>query len=133
MTNETFNFDKFQILVAPTPEYREPTDVCIPSPCGPNAKCQAVNGSPSCSCLPEFIGTPPACRPECSSNSDCAYNLACINRKCQDPCPGSCGVNTECSVTQHTPNCKCQKGYVGNPFIACHIIQQEREFCIDII
>ncbi|CAH1100710.1 unnamed protein product [Psylliodes chrysocephalus] len=92
---------------------------CIPSPCGPNAQCKEINNSPSCSCLPEFIGTPPNCRPECVSNSECPNNLACINQKCKDPCPGICGENAECRVVSHTPNCVCIQGYVGNPFVRC--------------
>jgi hypothetical protein len=69
--------------------------------------------------LPEFIGTPPNCRPECVSNSECANHLACINQKCKDPCPGTCGQNAECRVISHTPNCICISGYSGNPFQRC--------------
>ncbi|RZC36333.1 hypothetical protein BDFB_000151 [Asbolus verrucosus] len=82
-----------------------PINPCQPSPCGSNAQCKEINGSPSCSCLPEFIGSPPNCRPECSSNTECASHLACINNKCKDPCPGTCGSNAECRVISHTPNC----------------------------
>ena len=92
---------------------------CQPSPCGPNSQCKDINGSPSCSCLPQFIGNPPNCRPECVSNSECASHLACINQKCIDPCPRVCGHNAECRVVSHTPNCVCQFNYVGNPFISC--------------
>lgn len=114
------------------PEYREPAHACVPSPCGPNSQCQDVNGSPSCSCLPEYVGSPPACRPECTTNSDCSYNLACMNRKCKDPCVSACGFNAECSVTQHTANCYCPQGYTGNPFVGCRIAPQECEFCFDL-
>lgn len=100
-----------------------PTNPCQPSPCGPNAQCKEINGSPSCSCLPEFIGTPPGCRPECSSNSECANHLACVNNKCKDPCPGICGSSAECRVISHTPNCVCLPGYTGDPFVQCSIYQ----------
>jgi len=93
---------------------------CQPSPCGPNAECRVIRESPSCSCLPEFLGTPPNCRPECVSNSECASNLACINRKCKDPCPGTCGLNAECRVVSHTPNCVCLPGFFGDPFLQCN-------------
>lgn len=102
----------------------ERTNPCLPSPCGPNSQCKQVGESPSCSCLPEFIGPPPNCRPECVSNSECANHMACINQKCRDPCPGTCGVNAECKVISHTPNCICAVGYEGNPFIQCNPIQQ---------
>lgn len=96
-----------------------PTDPCVPSPCGPNAQCKVIRDSPSCSCLPEFIGIPPRCKPECVSNSECPNHLACIKQKCKDPCPGTCGVNSECHVISHTPNCVCIIGYIGDPFIQC--------------
>lgn len=100
-----------------------PTNPCEPSPCGPNAQCKVSGESPSCSCLPEFIGSPPYCKPECVSNSECPANLACINKKCKDPCVGICGQNAECRVVSHTPNCVCLSGYVGNPFVQCSISQ----------
>lgn len=101
-----------------------PVNPCQPSPCGPNAQCQVSGDAPSCSCLSGFIGTPPNCRPECVSNSECASHLACINQKCRDPCPGTCGANAECRVVSHTPNCICIIGYVGDPFSQC--VQQEQ-------
>lgn len=94
---------------------------CQPSPCGPNAQCRPVADSPSCSCLPDFSGSPPYCRPECATNSDCSSHLACINQKCKDPCPGSCASNAECHVVSHTPMCTCMSGYTGNPFTECTI------------
>lgn len=92
---------------------------CEPSPCGPYAQCKVIGDSPSCSCLPEYIGSPPNCKPECVSHNDCPSNLACINQKCKDPCPGVCGSNAECRVITHTPNCVCIQGYVGDPFTYC--------------
>lgn len=103
-----------------------PSNPCQPSPCRPNAECRVVGEAPSCSCLSEFIGTPPQCRPECVSNSECANHLACINQKCKDPCPGVCGQNAECRVVSHTPNCVCLVGFVGNPFIRCDQKIEER-------
>lgn len=94
-------------------------NLCVPSPCGPNSRCQVINESPSCSCLPEFLGSPPNCKPECISNSECSTHLACISQKCRDPCPGSCGPNSECRVISHTPMCVCSYGFVGDPFIQC--------------
>lgn len=96
-----------------------PGNPCQPSPCGPNAQCRVAGDSPSCSCLPEFVGTPPTCRPECVGHNECPNHLACINQKCSDPCPGICGTNAECRVVSHTPNCVCAQGYSGDPFSQC--------------
>jgi len=92
---------------------------CHPSPCGPNSKCVDIRGSPACSCLPDYLGRPPNCRPECTINAECASNLACINEKCRDPCPGSCGFAAQCNVVNHTPSCSCPAGYTGDPFTSC--------------
>lgn len=97
------------------------TNPCQPSPCGPNSQCRVVGETPSCSCLSEFIGVPPNCKPECISNGECPSILACINQKCKDPCPGTCGQNAECRVVSHTPNCVCVEGYIGNPFVLCNL------------
>ena len=109
-------------LTAPPPTPTTPPVInpCVPSPCGPNSQCRNVGDSPSCSCLPNFLGSPPNCRPECTINSECPSNLACINSKCRDPCPGSCGINALCEVRNHNPNCRCPSGYEGDSFISCY-------------
>lgn len=101
---------------------------CIPSPCGPNALCQITNKSPSCTCMDSYIGSPPNCRAECTINSDCASNRACINQKCRDPCPGSCGLQTECHVYQHAAVCSCREGFTGNPFQSCYLKEDIGKF-----
>jgi hypothetical protein len=108
-------------ILAPPIEPTQPivTDPCVPSPCGANSQCRNIGGNPSCSCLPEFTGSPPNCRPECTINSECSSNLACIRQKCRDPCPGSCGSGAQCSVINHTPICTCPEGYTGDPFSYC--------------
>jgi hypothetical protein len=85
--------------------------------------------SPSCSCLPDFLGSPPLCRPECVSNSECATNVACVGRMCRDPCPGLCGVNAECRVVSHTPTCVCATGFSGDPFVQC-LLQQCKAYFV---
>lgn len=112
-------------LYLETPEYREPTHPCIPSPCGQFSQCREINNQPVCSCLKEYIGRPPNCRPECVIQSDCPANLACINERCKDPCPGSCGFNSECIVINHSPICSCQAGYTGDPFSGCNPIPRK--------
>ena len=95
-------------------------DPCVPNPCGPNSNPpRNIGDRCQCSCLSEMIGSPPNCRPECVINSDCSSDKACINRKCQDPCPGLCGVNAYCRVRNHIPICVCNKGYSGDPFSQC--------------
>lgn len=100
-----------------------PVDPCQPSPCGSNAMCKIIGESPSCTCLPDFIGNPPNCRPECVSNSECASNLACINQKCKDPCPGGCGYNADCKVISHALVCSCPYGQTGDPLTSCSPIK----------
>lgn len=97
------------------------TNPCLPSPCGPFSQCQNINDVPSCSCLPQYSGSPPNCRPECLINTDCSSDKACINEKCIDPCPGSCGMNAECRVQSHVSICTCLEGYIGDPFTTCTI------------
>jgi len=97
------------------------TDPCQPSPCGPYSECRVINGQASCSCLVNYAGSPPNCRPECVSNNECSFNLACINQKCRDPCPGVCGLNAECRVVSHVPECYCIFGFIGNPFVSCAV------------
>lgn len=70
--------------------------------------------------MPDFIGAPPNCRPECISNSECAPLLACINKKCQNPCVNTCGTNAECRVVSHTPICICPELYSGDPTVQCN-------------
>ncbi|KAI4480699.1 hypothetical protein M0802_014155, partial [Mischocyttarus mexicanus] len=107
------------IFLSPIPQFEPEKDPCIPSPCGPNSHCRNVNGSPSCTCMKNYIGSPPQCRPECTTSIDCASNLACIQQKCQDPCPGSCGLNAVCTVHNHLPICSCFESYTGDPFVSC--------------
>ena len=96
-------------------------DPCEPNPCGPNSNPPRVVGDRcQCSCLPEMIGSPPNCRPECVINQDCPIDKACINRKCQDPCPGLCGINAQCNVRNHVPICICNPGFDGDPFVQCN-------------
>lgn len=113
------------------PEVRtEPKNPCIPTPCGANSECKFIGDSPACSCLPTYIGAPPNCRPECSINSECPANRACMNQKCVDPCPGSCGLNTQCTVINHTPACTCDAQYTGDPFTGCLPIQGKYNFLV---
>lgn len=92
---------------------------CTPTPCGPNSQCREINEIAVCSCLPNYIGRSPNCRPECVTNSECSRNLACLNERCVDPCIGVCSSQATCTVYNHQPNCRCPDGYTGDPFVAC--------------
>lgn len=96
-----------------------PKDLCRPSPCGPFSICRVRNDRSVCTCLPDYIGQPPNCKPECVISSECPANTACINQRCRDPCPGTCGQNSKCLVTNHSPICSCMQGYTGDPFQQC--------------
>lgn len=111
-------------FLATTPRPSE--NPCIPSPCGQNSQCRNVAGQAACSCLPNYIGRAPNCRPECTINEECPNNLACQNEKCVDPCPGSCGSFTICIVVNHAPNCQCVSGYTGDPFTGCSQIPRSK-------
>lgn len=98
---------------------KEKENPCVPSPCGPYSNCRIVNDHAVCSCDANYVGTPPACKPECIVSADCLQNKACINNKCRDPCPGTCGINAKCQVINHNPICSCPSNYVGDPFVRC--------------
>lgn len=96
-----------------------PSNPCIPTPCGPNSNCHVVNELSVCSCLPNYIGRAPNCRPECMTNSECARNLACVNERCIDPCIGTCGAYATCIVYNHQAVCRCPDEFTGDPFSTC--------------
>lgn len=102
----------------------------MPSPCGPYSECREFNGQAVCTCQPNYVGSPPQCRPECSVNTDCPRDLACLCNKCLDPCPGTCGFQAVCNVFNHVPSCTCLDGYWGDPFTSCQLKSPERKIII---
>lgn len=107
-----------------------PQDPCYPSPCGANAQCRIRDGVAYCECIHEFHGDPySGCRPECVLNNDCTKNLACIQTKCVDPCPGVCGQEALCTVTNHIPICSCPAGFTGDAFRLCY--SEPRDIPVD--
>ena len=59
-------------------------------------------------------------KPECTSDPECPFHLACIQEKCQDPCyTSTCGVNAECKAKNHRAICVCIYGFVGDPYTIC--------------
>lgn len=98
-------------------------NTCSSAVCGPNSQCREINNQPVCSCLPSYLGTPPACRPECVVSSECAQNEACVSQKCVNPCIGACGLRATCQVINHNPVCACLQRHSGNPFVVCQPIE----------
>lgn len=112
---------------------RRPENPCIPSPCGPNSLCQVKQGRPVCSCVANYIGSPPYCRPECTLNSECPADKACIQEKCQSPCANTCGHNARCAVIAHSAYCSCEDGYEGDAFFGCtKVISKYIYICYEI-
>lgn len=113
-------FNKLHVNIMPSiiaiKEYVNP---CKPSPCGPNSQCKEINEQAVCSCLLEYVGAPPACRPECTISSECSADKACVAKKCIDPCPGTCGDQALCRVLNHSPICSCRAGFTGDAFYRC--------------
>ncbi|XP_065223835.1 uncharacterized protein LOC135847999 [Planococcus citri] len=97
------------------------TNVCIPSPCGPNSECKQKDNHAICSCKKNQLDSPSTCRFECIFNSECPQDKACIGKTCQDPCAGMCGknTNTKCEVENHAPICSCIAGLTGDPSTEC--------------
>ncbi|XP_046660567.1 protein crumbs homolog 1-like isoform X1 [Homalodisca vitripennis] len=102
--------------------------ICLnpcPGPCYGNTICEVLEHVPSCSCKPGFSGNPhTGCEEkvpvnQCNNNTPCDNLLACIDGKCQDPCPGPCQGNTTCEVRDHVPHCVCKPGFSGNPVTGC--------------
>lgn len=119
------------ILVTYLPTTETP---CAKNPCGVNAVCKELNTAGSCSCIPNYYGDPYiACRPECMTNSECSMNKACINTKCQDPCPGICGNNALCNVVNHSPACSCVQGFRGNPYDSCTRIPESKKLELKLV
>lgn len=105
-----------------------PKNPCLPTPCGPFSQCRDDNNNLAiCSCLPNYYGSPPNCKPECTINADCPNDLSCQNQRCKNPCMGSCGYSAECIVSNHNANCFCPIGTTGDPFTSCNPISTPRK------
>lgn len=101
-------------------DHRDPCN-SFPPPCGPYSICEVRQKRPVCSCLPNMIGKPPSCRPQCLVNSECPLDQYCSDKnRCENACGTSiCGQNTQCNVVNHVPICGCLKGYRGDAFVGC--------------
>lgn len=70
-----------------------------------------------------LISDPIPPKPECTTDSDCSNDRACINERCKDPCQAAttslCAYNAECRVIMHRPVCVCREGLTGNGLSQC--------------
>lgn len=115
----------FSNIFLEKPVVEQNANPCVPNPCGPNSDCRSANDLPVCTCLKDYVGRPPNCRPECLISSECASNLSCQKEKCRDPCPGSCGPFALCRVINHSPICSCLPNHTGDPFAGCAPVQSK--------
>jgi hypothetical protein len=106
----------------------ENTNPCIPSPCSPNFHCRFENNHLVCSCLQNYVGRAPNCRPECTINAECPSNLTCQGEGCKDPCRGTYGPHMTCVAVKNALMCLCLIGYTDDPFAGCSNIPQYERF-----
>ena len=104
---------------------RECVPACSPdgSSCGTGAVCYATNHHAVCDCPPGLTGDPHigCVLLECTVNSDCPTDRACINTKCVSPCAQSdiCIEPAECTVYNHKVDCSCPPGFIGDLTNGC--------------
>lgn len=105
---------------------RNCVDVCEQIQCGRNAICRSdFSHHARCYCLDGYRGNPlVTCeRPECTTNQDCPFHLACVSERCQDPC--DCAPGAQCRVDNHIATCKCLPGHVGDPYSRCSLVDSK--------
>lgn len=117
--------------------------VCLDATCGRNAECRARNHQASCHCQPGLVGDPNVeChveksvpRPECTTDSECSSQLACISQRCENPCVHSniCTKDQICSVLDSLPLrtlvCKCPPDTVTDVNGNCPAIARDQPAC----
>lgn len=106
-------------------------DPCLSPFCGLNATCSVKEHNPICSCPSGKTGDPlRSCieiANDCKKNEECSEKLFCLDGKCIDPCATACGLKAECTIRDgdNRAICSCPKGYTGNPFIQCALLEKE--------
>lgn len=109
-------------------------DPCM-NACGLNAICSPINHRAVCACPTGYYGSPyNQCtlqidvvlvpKPECTADTECSNDKACVNQVCKNPCEQEniCGQNAHCHVQLHRPLCVCAEGYTGNAHSFCNLI-----------
>lgn len=89
--------------------------------CGVGANCRVVNHVPTCSCPPNWLGSPfTRCYAECTVDGDCPGGKpVCSYHKCSNPCENACGINANCELRGATAICSCPRDMTGDPFVSC--------------
>ncbi|CAG2055426.1 unnamed protein product, partial [Timema podura] len=96
-------------------------DECADNPCAYGAHCLNEKGGYKCVCARGMTGDAYksgcvgtlAPKGECSTNDDCAGQLACVEGACVNPCNAlPCGHNAYCEADNHAAWCRCTVGYV---------------------
>ncbi|XP_047739046.1 uncharacterized protein LOC108675679 isoform X4 [Hyalella azteca] len=101
------------------------SDPCIvEDPCGKNALCRTQQHRPVCYCPASWAGNPKeeCFKPDCTKDSECVSERACINQHCVDPCTyngPACGIDAKCRPIMHRAQCYCPVGMQGDPLTAC--------------
>ncbi|RZF34371.1 hypothetical protein LSTR_LSTR008910 [Laodelphax striatellus] len=97
------------------------------SSCGTNAQCYGAHHRAICECAPGLTGDAQvACiLVECTANSDCPTDRACVNRQCVSPCAedNPCKAPAECHAYNHKADCSCPPGYIGDLGLGCEKIE----------
>lgn len=73
-------------------------------------------------------------KPECTTDSECSNDKACINYACKNPCqesPTTCARNALCYVQKHRSVCVCRDGMTGNAQIQC--VESKNYYSINIL
>ncbi|KAJ8890120.1 hypothetical protein PR048_009627 [Dryococelus australis] len=102
-----------------TKDCQDPCRAMLSFACDANKKCEVRRHKPMCVCKSGFVVNDMGeltCAPEhsdCSHNQECASNLACIEKKCQNPCTAlhkpPCSADKTCDVLDHKPVCICTR------------------------
>lgn len=98
-----------------------------PCNCGINADCRVKDHRPVCTCKQGYDGNPEiqCIKIGCRSDDDCSKQHSCINRQCIPVCSAdgsSCGTLAVCHGVNHRAICDCPPGLMGNPNIACTLV-----------
>ena len=77
---------------------------------------------------------PKIIEPDCTTDSQCDSQLACIDEECKNPCQAidPCARDANCRVHDTLPlrtmSCICRPGFTGNGFVRCEPIGMDRSF-----
>lgn len=115
--------------------------VCDLDSCALTARCEGRHHQPVCNCQPGTTGNPYVeCsgyreQPQCTVDSDCPSQLACINVHCENPCAKSdvCSPQQTCTVLDTLPlrtvMCRCPIDTTTDNAGRCVPVQPDQPGC----